>query len=197
MNLHKTVLSIVVAVCVGGCASTDAQRIDPGVQGIVRVGDVDIRDINEARTVALESLLSTGALAKAPKSPPIIRIGTFTNNTSTKIPMAMVLDGIEEQLTNSGQAIVNTSAGANPEARIAQEKLRRKQLETGESVEIADDFELTGRIEQAKSSAGDVRQTTYQFSFALTALSGDMAGQQVWKKAHPISKAGKKSAVSF
>jgi PBP1b-binding outer membrane lipoprotein LpoB len=196
--LARSLLTALSSIALlAGCASTGARNIDPGVEGIKTVGQIDIQDVDAARKDLIESLLKSGRLAEAPTQPPVIRIGKFINNTSTKLPPAILLDGIEAQLTNSGLAIVDTSSGSGAEAGIAQQERRRRQLQTGEMQEVPNDFELICRIEQLKTSAGDVKQAYYQFSMQLTALSGSKLGLQVWKDQKPITKQGTKPSIGF
>lgn len=196
--LARSLLTALSSIALlAGCASTGARNIDPGVEGIQTVGQIDIRDVDAARKDLIESLLKSGKLAEASTQPPVIRIGQFINNTSSKLPPAMLLDGIEAQLTNSGLAIVDNSSGTGSDARIAQQERRRRQLQTGESQDIPSDFELICRIEQLKASAGNMKQASFQFTMRLTALSGANLGRQVWMDQKRIDKAGTKSSIDF
>lgn len=185
-----------------GCAAVGCEeksrRVESGTGDmIISVGEIDVQDAQEATSKALQSMLETGVFKQAPKQPAILRIGTVKNNTSSSFPMSIIVKGMQEQLVNSGQVLVNSSSGANAEAKVAQQERSRESFESGQPSVIKDDFLLTVSINQVKRTAGDTKQTTYFFNFDLARLSGDNLGLTVWTKQEPISKTGKKAAIGF
>ena len=197
MNTRTTIALLTIASFFGAC-STPARRIETGgTSSITTVGDVDIQDIKGATSEMLSSLLELGVLGKAQNKPARLLVGRIVNDTSSEFSIEDLTYGIREQLVNSGQAQVNTTYGSDAESKQAQDAMKRKQFETGESVVIENDFELTGKITQLKRSAGDVKQTTFTFRLTLTATSGPQQGLEVWTKQSSFTKQGTKSSVGF
>ena len=129
--------------------------------------------------------------------PAVLLIDRITNDTTSDFPIDNLVYAMREQLVNSGQAAVNTTYGANPESKLAQDEAKLDQFETGERVRIKNDFALTGRITEVRRAAGNVRQATFTFRLTLTATSGPRKGLEVWTKQAQFTKQGTKASVGF
>lgn len=180
-----------------GCGSP-AKRIETGgPESITTVTQVDDQDIMGATNQMLSSLLELGVLKQTEQKPAVLLIDRITNDTTSDFPIDNLVYAMREQLVNSGQAAVNTTYGANPESKLAQDEAKLDQFETGERVRIKNDFALTGRITEVRRAAGNVRQATFTFRLTLTATSGPRKGLEVWTKQAQFTKQGTKASVGF
>jgi uncharacterized protein (TIGR02722 family) len=190
-------LAILSAFVLGGCASGNARYVETGNQeNIVSVGEVDIQDIQKAAAGMLDSLLETGTLKRAARTPALLAIDKVVNDTSSQFDTGELLYRMREQLVNSGQAQVVTVWGANAEDATAKDAATRDAFLTGSTTGGVQkpDFSLTGKITQIKRQAGQTRQTTYTFRLTLTSMT---TGAEVWTKNVDVTKQGVRNSVGW
>lgn len=199
MNRLGAAVLATALIVAAGCKSTAARVIDPGTEGIVSVGEVDIQDLTEASADMLESLVAEGVLRQAPSPPALILMGRIVNDTSSQFSMDELTYRIRDQLSKTGQARVVTIGGygTSAEDKAAQERAKADQFfndGTKPSPVAKPHFSLTGRITQVKRRVDDVRQTTYTFRLTLTDM---VTGQEVWTNVKSKTKQGEQSGISL
>ncbi|MBU6411958.1 MAG: penicillin-binding protein activator LpoB [Planctomycetes bacterium] len=189
-------MALPLVIVLSGCASGNARYVETGNQeNIVSVGEVDIQDIQKAAAGMLDSLLETGTLKRAARTPALLAIDKVVNDTSSQFDTGELLYRMREQLVNSGQAQVVTVWGANAEDATAKDAATREAFLTGTTGGVQKpDFSLTGKITQIKRQAGQTRQTTYTFRLTLTSMT---SGSEVWTKNVDVTKQGVRNSVGW
>lgn len=182
------------ALLAAGCGGGARYIETGGNESMVNVSEVNIQDIQMAASGMLESMLSTGVLARAEHKPARLLINPIVNDTSSQFDVGELTYRMREQLVNSGQAQVITAYGKYTEDQAALEEVRRRSFETGETPDVRPDLTLSGKITQIRRQAGSTRQTTYTFRLTLT---DPATGLEVWTKVEDVTKQGRKDSVGF
>ena len=155
-------------------------------EGIKRAQRIDVQDFEKASGEMLQSLYTSGVLARAARKPAVIGINRIVNDTGEYFDTDLLVIRISEQLLNSGQAQVDMAWGATP-----RDGNNPALLNPNVSLP---DYTLTGKILKNTAQAGSKKQGTYTFQLILT---DSRTGLSAWIAQRQITKQGEKPAVGL
>jgi penicillin-binding protein activator len=198
----KIILPLVTtigATFITGCA-TDAHYIQTGgPESVVTVGQINIKDYNDAATDAVNDMLNSDELAKAldkvTNSPAKLVISRIANSTGQQIDTDLLTKTIRVALSKSGkfQTTTTLGLGGTAEDPLAKGIQQETDFMNDQQTTRLPDFSLSGKIIQIYVPSGNVRESTDVFQLSLT----DNQGQAVWEGQKQISKQSKRGAVSI
>lgn len=196
--LLSTGAAIALMMC--GCASTGARYINPqGTETIVSLNQINIQDWNNAADQLVSSLLTSGALERAPHQPAILAISRLINNTQQHIDTSSLTKKIRVSLNRTGKVVTTTTMGLggrveDPLAKDAADYAAFMSDTQAPATNTMPDFSLSGKLLENKVTSGRDRQVTFTFQLSLTAVNSGLA---VWEDEVEITKAGRKSSVGW
>ena len=185
---------------ISGCdtASNEAKYIPSnGTGNIVSLDQFNIQDWNQAAEQMVASLLTSGALEKAPQQPAVMAISRIINNTQQQIDTDSLTKKIRVALSQSGKVVTTTTMGLGGSAEdpMAKEAAQMNAMLNGEKQKtILPYYTLSGKLIEDRARAGSTRQVTYTFQLSLTTVKDGLA---VWEDEKQITKQGKKPSVGF
>lgn len=183
-----------------GCdtAPTQAKYVaSDGTGTIVSLDQINIQDWNQAAEKMVASLLTSGALERAPSQPAVMAISRIVNNTQQQIDIDSLTKKIRVALSQSGKVITTTTMGlgGNAEDPMAKEAGQMAAMLGGVKQETKlPYYTLSGKLIEDRARAGNVRQVTYTFQLSLTTIKDGLA---VWEDEKQITKQGTKPSVGF
>src|SRR4030042_1901645 len=98
-----------------GCA--EVQKIDTANDTGKQVLSLDYRDFDEAAGKMIQSLISSGTLAKKDGSRYVVSTGRITNDTMQRIDTDLLTAKIEQDLMKSGQVVMTSAVGGKESNR--------------------------------------------------------------------------------
>ncbi len=190
------------AVLASGCGS-DPARIDAAGTGtLTTTNDVNVKDWQIAAEKCVNSMLTSGSLARNDGRKSVVMVSTVKNSTNQHIDIQILTQKIRTAILRSGQAITTTAVGANgPEDKATKQvrDLQDDEMFNQDTVQkmgtaIAPDFSLAGEITQQTAAQGRMRESYFYFHLTLTDLKTGLA---VWEDEVEIAKQDKKPLVGF
>ncbi len=190
------------AVLAAGCGS-DPARIDAAGTGtLTTTNDVNVKDWQIAAEKCVNSMLTSGSLARNDGRKSVVMVSTVKNSTSQHIDIQILTQKIRTAIHRSGQAITTTAVGANgPEDRATKQvrDLQDDEMFNQDTVQkmgtaIAPDFSLAGEITQQTAAQGRMRESYFYFHLTLTDLKTGLA---VWEDEVEIAKQDKRPVLGF
>ena|ERR1700722_5128721 len=188
------------ALFAAGCASDNsAHYVDTnGPNTVVTVHGIDPQDWNRAGSDMVQSLLNSGTLDKAPRTPAHLAISRIKNETEEEVDVDLLTKNIRVALLQSGKAVTSTTIGlgGNAEDPLAKGTQQQNQFygATNNAPPDLPDYTLSGKIIQEDVHAGDVHQATYTFQLSLTDTK---SGYTVWEDQKQITKQGEHAGVGW
>jgi len=155
MKLALLFIAMTFAV---GCEKVT--KIDTTNDAGKQVMALDYRDFDAAASQMIQSLLSSGTLAKKDGSRYVLTTGVITNDTMQRIDTDLLSAKIEEDLTKSGQVIMTSAVGGKDSNRDSMVNNLRDVRDSAKGDEfdqntmpskgtlIAPDLSLSGKIYQ-------------------------------------------------
>jgi len=170
-----------------GCG-TPARRIEAGSrESVTTVGKIDTQDFITAAEASVNKLLASGALDRVPMPPAVLAVSGVRNDTGHQFDTDLLTKKIRVKLNTSGKALTTTTVG--PGGKV-EDPLAK---ELGAELPHAPDFTLSGKILENRTSAGNVKQSTFSFQLSLT----DRRGLALWEGEEEITKQGSRATVGF
>lgn len=198
-KLFLTSITLLAALFMGGCATTQGTYVDSQGPNVLTAGNqITITDFYIASDELVNSLISSGALERSAKQPAVLAIDRIINDTREQFNTDLLVNKIEVALSQTGKVVVsNRGLGGRAES-VIQDNLEAKEryLHGNDAVpDSTPDFTLTGTIIQSeKVKVGNQRQNTYTFQMSLHQVGH---GVSAWKGEKTITKQYKKAGVSW
>ncbi|HPS55273.1 MAG TPA: penicillin-binding protein activator LpoB [Sedimentisphaerales bacterium] len=205
----KTIFTLVVfsiLFVLTGCVQ-ETKNIDMTNDNAKAVLALDYRDFDQAATEMVQSLLSSGKLAKPEGGQYVLTTGVITNDTMQRIDTDLLTAKIEEDITNSGQVVMTSAIGGKDSNRDSMVNDLRDVRDSAKGEEfqqdtlpnkgtlIAPDLSLSGKIYQRNLSYDKkTQQVEYYFQLKITDLK---SGLRFWQKEVLIGKRGSNKAVAW
>ncbi len=178
-----------------GCQSSQVRVVDSkGPDAIVTSG-INPQDWSNAADQLVGSLLTSGALDKAPAQPAILAVDRIINNTTVNVDTDLLIKKIRVALSQTGKVAVTNTMGLGERAVVASEASELDEMMTGKKAKvIAPHYTLYGKLIQQRQSINGVTQNTYSFQMSLVSVK---SGLTVWEDEREIAKQSKKSTVGW
>lgn len=178
-----------------GCQSSQVRVVDSkGTQALVTSG-INSQDWANAADQLVNSLLTSGALDKAPAQPAILAVDRIINNTTLNVDTDLLIKKIRVALTQTGKVAITNTMGLGERAVVASEASELDEMMTGKKAKvIAPHYTLYAKLIQQTDKINGVTQNTYTFQMSLINVK---SGLTVWEEEREIAKQSKKSAVGW
>lgn len=178
-----------------GCQSNQVRVVDSkGPDAIVTSG-INPQDWSNAADQLVASLLSSGALDKAPAQPAILAVDRIINNTTVNVDTDLLIKKIRVALTQTGKVAITNTMGLGERAVVASEAAELDEMTSGKKAKIiAPHYTLYAKLIQQRQSINGVTQNTYSFQMSLVNVK---SGLTVWEDEREIAKQSKKSTVGW
>lgn len=192
--MKKLLVLAIGAAILAGC-QTPTTRIDTRNDRGAAVAAIDYRDVQEAASVLLDSLIATGRLERKDDKLNVMAIGRVQNDTMQRIDVDVITNYIVEELVNSGKVLVTSAiahSDSNRDEMLSAVRSVRGDAEFNQATVaaqgqlVAADLSLQGKIIQRelRMDNGD-KQIEYYFSMMITDVH---TGLRFWQKQHLIGK---------
>jgi len=195
------ILIILTALIASGCAQTTRVLQSNEAEEYITTG-LSSRDFEQAADEAVQSMLSSGAVAPVNGKKNILVISNILNDTMQRIDTDQLVKKIRIALLQSGSVKTTTAIGLNGSedkmndayGQLARSKKINKSTLKKQSL-TAPNMSLSGKILQRnnRTSKGD-QLIEYYFQLTLTDLSDGLA---IWEGETPIRKLADKDSVSW
>jgi len=190
-------LSIFLAGC-GGPKTTNIDIVNDDGKSVLAL---DYRDFDKAASEMIQSMVSSGALKKQGGGRYVVATGRITNDTMQRIDTDQLMAKIEEEMLNSGQAVMTSAIGSGTDKLIHETRELRDSEEFDKSTIakrntlIAPDLTISGKIFQ-RNLAYDKKRQQVEYYFQLK-LSDATSGLRYWQKESLIGKRGSNKSVAW
>jgi len=178
-----------------GCQSSQVRVVDSkGPQALTTSG-INSQDWANAADQLVNSLLSSGALDKAPAQPAILAVDRIINNTKLNIDTDLLIKKIRVALTQTGKVAVTNTMGLGERAVVASEASEMDEMMSGKKAKvIVPNYTLYGKLIQQTDKLNGVTQNTYSFQMSLVDVK---TGLTLWEDDRAIAKQTKKSTLGW
>jgi len=113
--MKKLAILFVIPLFMVGCE--EVQKIDTTNDTGKQVMSLDYRDFDQAASQMIQSLLSSGTLAKKDGSRYVVATSKVTNDTMQRIDTDLLTAKIEQDLMKSGQVVMTSAVGGKESNR--------------------------------------------------------------------------------
>ncbi|MEA3553851.1 MAG: penicillin-binding protein activator LpoB [Campylobacterota bacterium] len=207
MNIRqKLTLVLITATTFAftGCTTQPQYLGGTSTQKTALTMGIDRKDFEKAASLAVESLLRSGALTKRDGTKNKIMMGRMINDTTQRIDTDMLIKKIRIAILNSRQAyIINSMSygGKSTDSMIFETRKLKNNKEFRQStiaktgqLDVAN-MSLSGKILQRTARTADDKQLVeYWFQLTLTDLIG---GYSVWESEEIVEKLGSNQTVTW
>jgi len=194
-------ISAIAAVTLATAACNKAQYVDPkGKDLVVNVDRMNIQDWSMLADQVVQSMVSSGTLARLPNQPAGMLLNPCVNTTTQQFDTDAIIKKIRIALMNTGrvEVIMADDMFGGAEDRIAREAQRRKDRAAGVDTDASNknvpDVTLTAKLLEDRARAGSTRQVAYILQMTLTNTT---TGRAIWEGEAQIVKQGERSSVGF
>lgn len=200
---HTRIKTLLVAAAVlpaafflGGCETAPETRtVDSKGPEALNTSSINSQDWASAADQLVQSLLSGGALDKAPAQPAILAVDRVINNTSLSIDTDLLIKKIRVALSQTGKVAVTNTMGLGERAVVASEAAEMEEMTSGKKAKlIAPHYTLYGKLIQQTDRSKGVTQNTYTFQMSLVEVK---SGLTVWEDEREIAKQTKRPVVGW
>ena len=188
-----------------GCE--EVQKIDTTNDTGKQVMSLDYRDFDQAAGKMIQSLLSSGTLAKTDGSRYVVSTGKITNDTMQRIDTDLLTAKIEQDMMASGQVVMTSAVGGKDSNRdeTIYEQREVRDSSVGEEFDqntmpqkgqiISPELSMSGKIYQRNLRYDkDNQQVEYYFQLKLTNIK---TGLRFWQEEVLIGKRGSNNSVAW
>lgn len=184
-----------VAFVISGCESTQVRNVDAKGTQALNTSGINSQDWANAADQLVGSLLSSGALDRAPVQPSVLAVDRVLNNTQLNVDTDLLIKKIRVALTQTGKVVITNTMGLGERAVVASEAAELDEMNTGKKAKVvAPHFTLYAKLIQQTDKINGVTQNTYTFQMSLINVK---TGNTVWEDEREIAKQSKKSAVGW
>ena len=183
------------ALLITGCQSNETRTIDASGPQALNTGGINSQDWYTAADQLVGSLLTSGALEKAPVQPAVLAIDRIINNTELNIDTDLLIKKIRVALIQTGKVAVTNTMGLGERAVVASEAAEMDEMTTGKKAKTPSlNYTLYGKLIQQTDRLNGVTQNTYSFQMSLVDVK---TGLTVWEDDRAIAKQTKKSTLGW
>jgi len=189
-----------------GCE--EVQKIDTTNDTGKQVLSLDYRDFDEAAGKMIQSLLSSGTLAKKDGSRYVVATSKVTNDTMQRIDTDQLTAKIEQDLMKSGQVVMTSAVGGAEGKGTDQTVYNMRDVRDSSKGEefkqetlpqkgeiISPELSLSGKIYQRNLRYDkDKQQVEYYFQLKLSDVK---TGLRFWQEEVLIGKRGSNKSVAW
>jgi PBP1b-binding outer membrane lipoprotein LpoB len=161
-----------------GSGCQNAKYVDPkGNELVVNVDRMNIQDWSMLSDQVVQSMVSSGTLARLPAQPAGLLLNPVVNTTTQQFDTDAIMKKIRIALINTGrvEVIMADDLFGGAEDRIA-------------------DITITAKLLEDRARAGSTRQVAYILQMSLTNTT---TGRSVWEGEAQIVKQGERASVGF
>lgn len=191
-----TLVSIVLTGCEEKTTNIDMMH-DEGKPVLA----LDYRDFDQAASTLVQSLLASGALKKEGGGRYVVATGRVVNDTMQRIDTDQLMAKIEEEMLNSGQAVMTSAVGSGTDKLIHETRELRDSEEfdqetiAARGTLIAPELTISGKIFQ-RNIRYDKKRQQVEYYFQLK-LSDAKSGLRFWQKEMVVGKRGSNKSVAW
>jgi len=191
-----TLISILAAGC--GEETTNIDVVHDDGKPVMAL---DYRDFDQAASELVQSLLGSGALKKEGGGRYVVATGRVVNDTMQRIDTDQLMSKIEEEMLNSGQAVMTSAVGSGTDKLIHETRELRDSEEFDQSTIaergtlIAPELTISGKIFQ-RNIRYDKKRQQVEYYFQLK-LSDAKSGLRFWQKEIIVGKRGSNKTVAW
>jgi uncharacterized protein (TIGR02722 family) len=199
MNLSSTkflgAAALSATLLFTGCTTTETRTVDAKGPESLNTSAINPQDWANAADQLTASLISSGALERAPKQPAVLAVDRVINNTQLMVDTDLLIKKIRVSLTQTGKVAITNTLGLGERAVVAAEAAELEEMQTGKKQKtIVPDYTLYAKLIQQTDRQNGVTQNTYAFQMSLVQVK---TGLTVWEEERQIAKQTKKSAVGW
>lgn len=200
MKLSQTKLfgaaAVSAALFLTGCTTTQETRtVDAKGPESLNTSAINPQDWANAADQLTASLISSGALERAPKQPAVLAVDRVINNTQLMVDTDLLIKKIRVALTQTGKVAITNTLGLGERAVVASEAAELEEMQSGKKQKtIVPDYTLYAKLIQQTDRQGGVTQNTYAFQMSLVQVK---TGLTVWEEERQIAKQTKKPTVGW
>lgn len=192
MNIHASskLLAVVLAgsaLVFTGCTTTNETRtVDAQGPEALNTSSINSQDWANAADQLVASLLSSGVLNNAPRTPAVLAIDRVINNTSLMVDTDLLIKKIRVALTQTGKIAITNTMGLGERAVVASEAAELEEMQSGKKQKtLVPDYTLYAKLIQQTDKSKGVTQNTYSFQMSLVQTK---TGLTVWEEEKSIAK---------
>jgi len=184
------------ALLLTGCVTTSETRtVDARGPDVINTASINSQDWANAADQLTASLISSGALDRAPRQPAIMAVDRVINNTQLMVDTDMLIKKIRVALTQTGKVAISNTLGLGERAVVASEAAELEEMQTGKKQKtLVPDYTLYAKLIQQTDRDGRMTQNTYAFQMSLVDVKN---GLTVWEEERQIAKQTKKPGVGW
>ncbi len=188
--------SLSATLLLTGCTPTQETRtVDAKGPESLNTSSINPQDWANAADQLTGSLISSGALDRAPKQPAVLAVDRVINNTQLMVDTDLLIKKIRVALTQTGKVAITNTLGLGERAVVASEAAELEEMQSGKKQKtLVPDFTLYAKLIQQTDRQGGVTQNTYAFQMSLVAVK---TGLTVWEDERQIAKQTKKPTVGW
>jgi uncharacterized protein (TIGR02722 family) len=170
-----------------GCETpTETRTVDAKGPDTINTSSINSQDWANAADQLINSLLTSDALSKSPKSPAILAVDRVINNTQLMVDTDLLIKKIRVGLTQTGKVAVTNTLGLGERAVVASEAAELEEMQTGKKAKtLVPDFTLYAKLIQQTDRNSKMVQNTYTFQMSLVQVK---TGLTVWEEEKQIAK---------
>ena len=170
-----------------GCETeTETRTVDAKGPQAINTAAINSQDWANAADQLVNSLLSSNALANAPRTPAILAVDRVINNTTLMVDTDLLIKKIRVALTNTGKIAITNTLGLGERAVVASEAAELDEMQSGKKAKmLVPDYTLYAKLIQQSDKNGKVTQNTYSFQMSLVQVK---SGLTVWEEEKQIAK---------
>ena len=194
-------LAALLATTLATSACQKAHYVDPkGNELVVNVDRMNIQDWSMLSDQVVQSMVSSGVLARLPNQPAGMLLNPCVNTTTQQFDTDAIIKKIRISLMNTGrvEVIMSDDLFGGAEDRIAREAQRRKDRAAGVDTDASNknvpDVTVTAKLLEDRTRAGNTRQVAYILQMTLTNTS---TGRAIWEGEAQVVKQGERASVGF
>jgi len=195
-----SLVSISISILLSGCEEKTT-NIDVVHDSGKPVMALDYRDFDQAASSLVQSMLASGALKKDDGSRYVVATGRVVNDTMQRIDTDQLMAKIEEEILNSGQAVMTSAVGSGTDKLIHETRELRDSEEFDQSsiaargTLLAPELSISGKIFQ-RNIRYDKKRQQVEYYFQLK-LSDAKTGLRFWQKEIIVGKRGSSKSVAW
>ena len=180
-------LSVGAALLLTGCeTSPETRTVDATGPEAVNTSAINSQDWANAADQLVASLLTSGALDNAPRTPAVLAIDKVTNATTLMVDTNLLIKKIRVALTQTGKIAITNTMGLGERAVVAGEAAELEEMQSGKKQKLlVPDYTLYARLIQQTDRSKKVTQNTYSFQMSLIQTK---TGLTVWEEERSIAK---------
>jgi hypothetical protein len=186
-----------VSLLLSGCVTTqsDTRVVDARSPESLNTASINPQDWANAADQLTASLISSGALERAPKQPAVLAVDRVINNTQLMVDTDLLIKKIRVALTQTGKVAISNTLGLGERAVVASEAAELEEMQSGRKQKvIVPAYTLYAKLIQQTDRSGRVTQNTYAFQMSLVDVK---SGLTVWEDERQIAKQTKRPGVSW